>query len=274
MQNYVHDEDTPVDSLLWIVSQNQNVNINFENDSVFIFAESNWFGKDTVLLIASDGVLSDSTNWIITVHPVNDPPYFTGLMPDSISFDSNVRDTLLLTELASDVDNPNSILIWSYIHSSFVLCDINDTLNCAIFWVEQNISGQDTVILSVSDGEFTVYDSLVVIVNRISGVDYLISQIPKEYSLKQNYPNPFNPTTTIIYGLPKLSHVDVRIYDLLGREVTTLVNNKQEAKHYKVIWDAKDSSGNTVPSGMYLYRIVAISGDRTFVKTRKLLLMR
>ncbi len=97
---------------------------------------------------------------------------------------------------------------------------------------------------------------------------------PKSFQLQQNYPNPFNPTTTIIYGLPKSSHVDIRIYDLLGREITTLVNDNQEAKHYKVIWDAKDRSGNSVPSGMYLYRIVAKSGDRTFVKTRKLLLMR
>jgi len=274
LHDYVQDEDTPEDSLLWIVSQNQNVYFNFENDSVLITAESEWFGKDTVLLIVSDGVLSDSTNWIITVRPVNDPPYFTELMPDSISFDSNVCDTLLLAGLASDVDNPDSSLIWSYIQSSFVLCDINGTLNRAIFWVEENLSGQDTIVLSVYDGEFTVYDSLVVIVNPVTGIEYLMSQIPKEYSLKQNYPNPFNPTTTIIYGLPKSSHVDIRIYDLLGREVTTLVNDNQEAKHYKVIWDAKDRSGNTVPSGMYHYRIVARSGDRTFVKTRKLLLMR
>ena len=58
------------------------------------------------------------------------------------------------------------------------------------------------------------------------------------------------------------------------QNVKTLINNNQEAKHYKVIWDAKDRSGNTVSSGMYLYRIVAKSGDGTFVKTRKLLLMR
>jgi hypothetical protein len=195
-------------------------------------------------------------------------------MPDSISFDSNVRDTLLLTGFASDIDNPDTSLIWSYIHSSFVLCDINDTLNCAIFWVEENISGKDTVILGVYDGELTVYDSLIVIVKPVTGIEYLMSQIPKEYSLNQNYPNPFNPTTTIIYGIPTQSHVDIKIYDLLGREVTTLINEKQEAKHYKVIWDAKDRSGNDIPSGMYLYRIVAKSGDRTFVKTRKLLLMR
>lgn len=147
-------------------------------------------------------------------------------------------------------------------------------MRCAIFWVEENISGKDTVILGVYDGELTVYDSLIVIVKPVTGIEYLMSQIPKEYSLNQNYPNPFNPTTNIIYGIPKLSHVEIKIYDLLGREVTTLINEKQEAKYYKIIWDAKDRFENSVPSGMYFYRIVAKSGDRIFVKTKKLLLLR
>jgi hypothetical protein len=272
--DFVYDPDNADSTLALSFSGTDYINVSMNEDSVVISSEKDWFGKDALLLIVSDDVLSDSTNWIITVHPVNDPPYFTEFMPVSISFDSNVRDTLLLTGLASDVDNPDTSFVWSYIHSNFVLCQINDTLKSAIFWVEQNISGQDTIVMSISDGEFTVYDSLIVIVSPVTGIEYLMSQIPKEYSLKQNYPNPFNPTTTIIYGLPKLSHVDIRIYDLLGREVTTLVNDKQEAKHYKVIWDAKDRSGNDIPSGMYLYRIVAKSGDRTFVKTRKLLLMR
>ncbi len=97
---------------------------------------------------------------------------------------------------------------------------------------------------------------------------------PSSYNLLQNFPNPFNPSTSIIYSLPAKSKVDIKIFDLLGKEVVTLVNDNQEAKHYKVIWDAKDRFGNSVPSGMYLYRIVAKSGNKTFVKTRKLLLMR
>jgi len=272
--DFVYDPDNADSTLTLSFSGTDYINVSMNEDSVIISSGKDWFGKDTVLMIACDNMLSDSTNWIITVHPVNDPPYFTEFMPVSISFDSNVRDTLLLAELVSDVDNPDSTLNWSYIQSSFVLCDINDTLNRAIFWVEENLSGQDTIVLSVSDGEFTVYDSLIVIVSPVTGIEYLMSQVPKEYSLSQNYPNPFNPTTTIIYSIPTQSRVDIRIYDLLGKEVVTLVNDNQEAKYYKVIWDAKDRSGNDVPSGMYLYRIVAKSGDRKFVKTRKLLLMR
>ncbi|MFH1251347.1 MAG: GLUG motif-containing protein [bacterium] len=271
---FVNDPDNADSSLIWSFSDTDNVSITMDNDSVTLSSENDWFGKDSLSAKISDSEFSDETYFVVTVRPVNDSPYFTELMPDSILLNSTVRDTLLLTEFASDIDNPDTSLTWLFVHSSFILCDINDTLNSAIFWTEENVFGRDTVIMSVSDGEFTIYDSLIFIVNHVSGIEYLMSEIPQEFSLKQNYPNPFNPTTTIIYGLPKCGHVDIRIYDLLGREVITLVNADREAKHYQVIWNAKDKSGNTVPSGMYLYRIVATSGDRTFVKSRKLLLMR
>jgi len=119
--------------------------------------------------------------------------------------------------------------------------------------------------MEVSSGNFNV---------RETAIDNYYTEFPKKFILKQNYPNPFNPTTSIIYSLPTQSRVDIKIFDLLGKEVVTLVNDNQEAKYYKVIWDAKDRLGNSVPSGMYLYRIVAKSGNKTFVKTRKLLLMR
>lgn len=274
LYDFVYDSDNADSTLTWSLSDTDYVQAAANKDSVILSAENDWFGKDTVLLIVNDGMLSDSTEWIITVHPENDPPHFTELMPDSITFDSNVNDTLLLTGLASDIDSPDSILTWSYVHSSFVLCEINDTLNFAVFGVEDYMSGQDTVVLSVSDGELHAYDSLTIIVNPVTGVEYLMSQIPKEYSLRQNYPNPFNPITNIIYGIPKRSHVVIKIYDLLGREVVTLVDKKQEAKYYKLIWDAKDRFGNNVSSGMYFYRIVVKSGNSVFTETKKLLLLR
>jgi len=272
--NFVYDPDNADSTFTWSFSDTDYVYITMDRDSVILSSQINWFGKDSLFTIVSDGEFSDEASFLITVYPVNDPPYFTELMPDSILFDSNVRDTLLLTELASDIDNPDTSLVWSYIHSSFVCCHINDTMKTAMFWVEENLSGQDTIILSIFDGEFTAYDSLIVKVNPITGVEYLMSQIPKEYFLKQNYPNPFNPTTTIIYALPERSDVDIRIYNLTGREVISLVNNNQEAKYYKVIWNAKDRSGNNVPSGMYFYRIVVKSDNSVFIQVKKMLLLR
>jgi hypothetical protein len=89
--------------------------------------------------------------------------------------------------------------------------------------------------------------------------------LPAEFHLWQNYPNPFNPTTIISYALPKQSLVTLKIYDVLGRAVQTLVEETQEAGIYKVRLDASGLS-----SGVYFYRLVAGS----FVDTKKLLLLR
>ena len=156
-----------------------------------------------------------------------------------------------------------------------------NTLTNFTFYIVDNITGDlfsldmlTTDRLEISSSPYLT-NGLKILVNPISeDIDYNNYPVPEYFVLLQNYPNPFNPTTTIIYGVPKISHVEVKIYDLLGREVTTLISEKQEAKYYKIIWDAKDRFGNSVPSGMYFYRIVAKSGDRIFVKTKKLLLLR
>jgi len=85
------------------------------------------------------------------------------------------------------------------------------------------------------------------------------------FSLEQNYPNPFNPTTTINYELPQQSDVQITIFDLLGKHVTTLLSETQAAGIQSVQWNASN-----VPSGMYFYQIKA--GD--FVQTRKMILLK
>ena len=106
---------------------------------------------------------------------------------------------------------------------------------------------------------------------------------PKEYSLSQNYPNPFNPTTTIKYSIPKTTSplpgggrgglVTLKVYNILGREVATLVNEEKPAGNYEVNFDASKLS-----SGVYFYQLQAsdletISGQG-FVETKKMILIR
>ncbi|MBV6478798.1 MAG: hypothetical protein HGGPFJEG_01555 [Ignavibacteria bacterium] len=90
-----------------------------------------------------------------------------------------------------------------------------------------------------------------------------ITSVPTEYALAQNYPNPFNPSTTINYELPESGQVTLRIYDLLGKEVATLVNEKLEAGRYSVTFNGSSVSGG-LASGMYFYKITA--GNYTAVK--------
>ena len=89
--------------------------------------------------------------------------------------------------------------------------------------------------------------------------------IPIEYSLDQNYPNPFNPTTTISYSLAEDGFVNLVIYNLLGEEVTTLVNSKQKVGRYEVVFDA-----SKISSGIYLYRLVS----NNFLSIKKMILIK
>ncbi|MEE8418233.1 MAG: T9SS type A sorting domain-containing protein, partial [candidate division Zixibacteria bacterium] len=97
------------------------------------------------------------------------------------------------------------------------------------------------------------------------GIDYPDIPSPEKFSISQNYPNPFNAMTVIRYSLPEPSDVIIEIYDILGRKVETLVNEKQPVGYHQEIWDATVRS-----SGIYFYRIQA--GDHS--ETRKMVLIK
>jgi hypothetical protein len=91
------------------------------------------------------------------------------------------------------------------------------------------------------------------------------SILPKHFALEQNFPNPFNPSTTITFGLPRASQVTLSVFDMLGREVSVLVNDRRDAGVHEV-----EFNGATLPSGVYFYRLQA--GD--FVHLKKLVLLK
>jgi hypothetical protein len=97
------------------------------------------------------------------------------------------------------------------------------------------------------------------------------AEIPEVYALGDNYPNPFNPSSTIPYQLPEDGFVTLKVYDLTGKLVTTLVSDHKPAGYHNVLWNGKDSHGTSVATGVYFYRIEA--GD-AFVQTRKMILMK
>ncbi|MFQ6675734.1 MAG: T9SS type A sorting domain-containing protein [Fidelibacterota bacterium] len=94
--------------------------------------------------------------------------------------------------------------------------------------------------------------------------------LPSRYRLHQNFPNPFNPATTLRYEVPTESHVVISIYNLLGQEVVTLVNEKKVAGYYQVTWNGRDDGGRQVSSGIYF----ALMRGEGFRKHKKLLLVR
>jgi len=99
--------------------------------------------------------------------------------------------------------------------------------------------------------------------------DDFIAQ-PTQFVLHQNYPNPFNPVTTISYSLPYATKVNLVIYNMVGRQVVTLVNDYQQSGAREIQWNATDANGNKVSSGMYIYRLVTDSHS----ESRKMLLLK
>jgi photosystem II stability/assembly factor-like uncharacterized protein len=131
----------------------------------------------------------------------------------------------------------------------------------------------------VFDPEYRDYDSVTSDQTYQSYVEDCFSQgvddgkenlLPKEYQLAQNHPNPFNPQTEISFGIPKSGFVTLKVYNILGQEVTTLINRSMSAGIYRVIWNGTDRSGRAVSSGVYFYRMQ--SGD--FVQTKRMLLLK
>jgi len=127
------------------------------------------------------------------------------------------------------------------------------------FAIRRTASGKANGEVFIDDAQ---YDFTVPVKENMNG-------IPKQFSLLQNYPNPFNPSTVIEYSLPSSVKVELKVYDILGREVMTLVNREQEAGNYKVIFNATSVAGG-LSSGVYLYQLRA----GNFIATKKLMLVK
>ena len=141
----------------------------------------------------------------------------------------------------------------------------NDTALVNAYYADSlvNRAKRDSFVIRADAIEFREVQKPVYVRDENAG-------IPDNYYLAQNYPNPFNPTTTIEFGLPRADNVVLKIYDILGREVKTLINEYMQPGRYKVVWDGKDAFGRSVSSGVYFYVLKA----GTFIKSRKMLLVK
>ncbi|MFA8344339.1 MAG: T9SS type A sorting domain-containing protein [Rhodothermaceae bacterium] len=148
---------------------------------------------------------------------------------------------------------------------------LTDT-TAVVKWKAGSITGGMKVVFDilVTDTE-GLKDTSMVQITVLDYTDVTDTETPEEYSLSQNYPNPFNPTTKLKFGIPFESDVKVVIYNILGQQVKTLVNEVMDAGFHTVTFDA-----SSLPSGVYIYRIkaVATDGSETFVSTRKSVLVK
>ncbi|MCJ7801203.1 MAG: S8 family serine peptidase, partial [Candidatus Marinimicrobia bacterium] len=117
-----------------------------------------------------------------------------------------------------------------------------------------------TVDSLLIDGIMTHIDNLL--------IDHPL--IPDKFELYQNYPNPFNSNTTIEYDIKQHSNITIKIFDILGKEIITLVNNIESPGKKSITWNGTDNNGNPVSTGVYIYNLIL--GDKSY--TKKMLLIK
>jgi hypothetical protein len=146
----------------------------------------------------------------------------------------------------------------------------------SLWSVEWNVEGVPTDLKETSDNGFIVLGNysrffnddgiyLTKLTSEPNAIKNFSQNIPAEFSVMQNFPNPFNPVTTITYEIPERSIVTIKIYGVLGNEITTLVNEEKSAGRYEILFNAEN-----LPSGIYFYRLQA--GD--YIETKKMVLMK
>ena len=146
-------------------------------------------------------------------------------------------------------------------------------------------TGQIQLRFTASDlGQASLVEALIDDVEILSqaivtGIEdeQTVSALPKEFALNQNYPNPFNPATAIDFAVPNNARVTLSVFNLLGQEIRTLVSGERQPGAYSVTWDGRDDFGKAVASGLYIYKMTAIStsGEAgNFTQSRKLMLLK
>ncbi|MEC9106390.1 MAG: T9SS type A sorting domain-containing protein, partial [Candidatus Neomarinimicrobiota bacterium] len=194
--------------------------------------------------------------------------YSSGLTPESIATlfedgpqsDINIsEETSLVAHWPMEGDNQDP-------ESNLILEDVSGNQN------NGTLSGPDGIMYwGVTNGKYTYstsWRSFDIDISNALSIDDI--SMPKEFALHQNYPNPFNPTTSISYAIPNAGKVTLVIYDMMGREVRTLVDNNMDAGYQSATWDATNNLGNPVGAGVYIYQIQADG----FTQSKKMILLK
>jgi len=262
------------------------------NDTLSIGLTENWFGTADLMVYVTDGELSDTTSFTLTVNAVNDAPTVFGLISPEDSTQITITSADLMQELdlvvswepSTDVDNDDlsyGFVLYNGPYGADVLIDtlLTETvLNIPYQSIAEligfmgltSISGDWTVF--ATDGVDTTQSgdvwNITLDASDVLSVDGEI--LPTVFALHQNYPNPFNPTTKIRYDLPEDALVSITIYDIMGRSIRSLVNSQQTAGYRSIQWNATNNLGEPVSAGMYIYMIQA--GE--FRQVKKMVLLK
>mgnify|MGYP001371005976 CR=1 FL=1 len=260
-----------------------------EYAALIVTPEPDWYGTANVTVMVTDeNELSDTTDFTLTVTAVNDSPEaFSVLYPTvSDTFSTHVAsDTAIVFNWEESYDVDSDVTYTLTIELEFfgnTYTDVHENISDTTISISSNsldpllnVTSQDiatfTYVVNSSDGEYMVASDVgeFVLFRAALGVNEGLS-VPVVYALHQNYPNPFNPVTTLRYDLLKDALVNITIYDMMGRQISKLVNSQQNAGYKSIQWNATNNAGQPVSAGIYLYTIDA--GE--FRQTKKMVMLK
>ena len=250
--------------------------------------------KDSVETTTTNATVNSSLEegatywWYVRVKYENDPDWYTASSIWSFTVDAGASAVMPLVGSPANgvtISDNSPVLSWylptqseSALSYEVELADNPEFANVEVY---DNISELNAKVPGLEEGEYywrvrSKTDGSISSYSNTGNFkvgDGVTSvedeELPLTYDIDQNYPNPFNPTTTINYALPEANYVSIKIYNMLGQEVKTLVNTEVKAGRHKVEWRGENNYGQKVSSGTYIYRITA--GEYTQAKKMILL---
>jgi hypothetical protein len=239
------------------ISPSGTVNLNYGSNQTFTITPNTGYHVDSVYV---DG----SNAGAVTSYP------FTNVTANHTIHATFAINVFTITASAGNHGSitPNGIVNVNYADSVIFIMHPDAGYRVDSIFVDGIYVGSDSVwILRDVASNHAIHTTFKLAVS----VDDTIYEIPKDYALKQNYPNPFNPTTTIRIDLPEQSVVTLKIYNVLGREIKTLIDRETiSAGVLEVTLDASQIS-----SGLYFYRLIAEKSDgKPFESTKKMMLVK
>lgn len=244
-----------------IIINGNFLGVNSTRDDFYILQMLDWTGTETPdITIKNNNIITDPALLAAFPDTVSAPVSFDSL--SSYYVNQGGTESTNIEEMLSFTDGPESPIsqVTTYYQDPSTISGFLDTTGHADFDFSYETTAQSYTAGTSGQplGDLNWF-------GIATGIKNYVTSTPNSFSLSQNYPNPFNPTTVIEYSVPSNSFVSVKVYDVLGKEVATLVNSEQHAGLHKLNFNAAN-----LPSGIYFYKLQSGS----FVKTNKMILLK
>ena len=237
------------------------IHLSTDNGQTWSLLGETYWGNNSTLGIGLNGNIFVGGGFLCYPPP---PGCSAGLFLSSDSCGSWTKISSLTYQAGISIESGGMLVVYDSL-GVFLFSDDGDSIGS----FNQGLSDLATHTLTIDNNGFVYVGTDHGVwrrpVSEIVSVERVPTALPSNFNLLQNYPNPFNPSTSIKYSIPQTSKVVIKIYDILGNEIATLMDEEKSVGTYELMWDA-----SAQPSGVYFYQLKA--GD--YVNTKKMILLR